>query len=388
MSGDIETTIGAMRDAAHAMRSVTTATAAEVQALIHARDAIDAAICERLAVMDESKEHEAEGASSIATWARRELHQDAGTTRQMVAAEQTFRALPGVGDAARAGEISFDHVRSFTYAVKHVGLGETRQLLAPLLEFATSHAPAELHAKVRHLRDVFHSDDLDRAWLKGMDRRDLRLAKTTEGWHVTGFLSIETGAKLKALLDNLSVPRDADDERSAAHRRMDALDEIVTRDLQHGLPSDNGVRPHINITVEAGTVKAMAEHEAAEGLEPAILQGFGAIGPLLLSHLLCGAEITPFLIRTVERNTEVLDVGRTERLATPRQAKAIALRQRGRCAARGCSHPIAHNHHLTRWSDGGRTDLDNLVGLCRKCHTLVHQGRLDLARGSPDLLAA
>ena len=40
------------------------------------------------------------------------------------------------------------------------------------------------------------------------------------------------------------------------------------------------------------------------------------------------------------------------------------------------------------WSNGGPTDLDNLIGLCRKCHTLIHTGRLQLARGSPLARAA
>jgi hypothetical protein len=377
-----------MREAASAMRSVTSSTGDEVKALAAARNAIDGALCERLAEMDETRAHESEGASSIATWARRELNQDAATTRQMVRAEQTFRALPSVGEAARAGRIAFGHVLSFTYALKHVGLTETRQLEEPLLDFATSHAPSELHAKIRHIRDVLHSDDLDQAWLRGMEKRDFRLAKTSEGWHVTGFLDTETGAKLKAILDNLSVPRDADDDRTAAQRRMDALEETLDKVLESGLPTDNGVRPHINVTVEAETLKAMAEQEARTDLEPAVLDGFGCIGPQLLAHLLCGAEITPFLIRTIDKNIEVLDVGDTRRRATPRQAKAISLRQQGRCAARGCNHPIAHNHHLVWWSHGGLTDLDNLIGLCRKCHSLVHQGRLDLARGSPRTLAA
>ncbi len=237
-----------------------------------------------------------------------------------------------------------------------------------------------------------HPDELDRAWLKGMDKRDIRLAKTSEGWHVTGFLDIETGAKLNSILGNLSVPRDADDQRIPSERRMDALDQICTRVLEHGLPSDNGIRPHIIVTVEAATLKAMANDQARQELDldlkPANLQGFGPIGPQLLAHLLCGADITPFLITTVGPNTDVLDVGRTQRLATPRQAKAISLRQQGVCAAPGCRHPIAHNHHLTWWSNGGRTDLDNLTGLCRKCHTLVHTGRLQLTRGSPQARAA
>ena len=387
MSGDVESTIATLRDAARVMASVASSTGDEIRAIDAAIHALQAAKCERLAEMDATKAHEGEGASSIGTWARRELHQDAGLTRQMVRAAQTFRDLPAVAEAARSGVISFEHVTSFTYALKHVGVAETRLIEEPLLEVAKHAAPSEFHAKVRQIRAVMYPDDLDQAWLKGMDKRDIRLAKTAEGWHVTGFLDIETGAKLNTILQNLSVPRDADDQRVPSQRRMDALDQICTAVLEHGLPADNGIRPHINVTVDAETLQAMANDEARRTLDldvqPATLEGFGPIGHGLLAHLLCGAELTPFLIKTVGKNTDVLDVGRTERLATPRQAKAIRLRQQGVCASPGCWHPIAHNHHVKWWSRGGRTDIDNLIGLCRKCHTLVHTGRLDLARGSP-----
>jgi hypothetical protein len=392
MLGGDEASIATLRDAARALRSVTTSTGDEIRAIDAAIRVLEAAKCERLAAMDEAKEHEVEGASSIGTWARRELGQDAGLTRQMVRAAVTFRDLPAVGAAARSGEISFEHVTSFTYALKHVGVEEIRLIEEPLLEVAKHTAPAEFHAKVRQVRAVMHPDDLDRAWLKGMDKRDIRLAKTAEGWHLTGFLDIETGAKLNTILRNLSVPRDGDDQRPPSGRRMDALDDLCTTVLEHGLPADNGIRPHINVTVDADTLKAMANAEARRTLDlelqPATLAGFGPIGPALLAHLLCGAELTPYLITTIERNIEVLDVGRTERYATPRQAKAISLRQQGVCAAPACQHPIAHNHHLTWWSRGGRTDLDNLIGLCRKCHSLIHSGRLDLARASPYAQAA
>ena len=385
-SGD-ETAIATLRDAARAMASVTTSTGDELRAIDLAIQAVQAAKCDRLAEMDATGAHESEGASSIGTWARRELQQDAGLTRQMVRAAKTFLELPAVGEAARSGRIGFGHVNSFTYALKHIEIEEVKQLEAPLLELAERVAPSELHAKIREIRDVLHADDLDQAWLKGMDKRDIRLAKTAEGWHVTGFLDIETGAKLNTILRNLSAPRDADDQRSPSDRRMDALDGLCTRVLVHGLPADNGIRPHINVTVDAETLQATANDEARRSLDldiqPATLEGFGPIGPGLLAHLLCGAELTPFLIKTVGKNIEVLDVGRTERLATPRQAKAIRLRQQGVCAAPACWHPIAHNHHIRWWSEGGRTDLDNLIGLCRKCHTLVHAGQLELARGSP-----
>ena len=392
MPEDVEAIIATLRDAARMMQSVTMPPTTKARALRKAIDALSAELADALAEIDRTRAHEVEGASSVVSWARRELHEDAGLTRQMVRAAATCRDLPAVGQAAEAGLISFEHVNSFTYALKHVGVEETRTLEEPLLEVAKQVAPAEFHAKIRQVRDMTHPDDLDAAWLKGMDKSDIRLARTSEGWHLTGFLDIETGAKLNTILKNLSVPRDAQDDRSPSTRRMDALDRICTGVLEHGLPSDNGIRPHINVTVDAQTLQATANHEAPRSidldLQPATLEGFGPIGPGLLAHLLCGAELTPFLIKQVQTNIEVLDVGRTHRLATNRQTKAISLRQHGICAAPACHHPIAHNHHLIWWSNGGRTDLDNLIGLCRKCHTLIHTGRLELARGSPLVEAA
>jgi hypothetical protein len=380
--GTTTTTIAAMRDAARAMSSVATSTADEVRALAVARDAIEAAMCERLAEMDQTKAHEDEGASSIRTWARRELHQDAGRTAAMVRAAATFRDLPGVAAAAHGSRISFEHVQAFTFALKHVGVAETVALAEPLLDLATSVTPGELFARVRRAKAVIHGDDLDKAWLRGMAKRDITISRCGDGWHLTGFLDVTTGAKLKTILTNLSVPRDAGDDRAPAERRMDALDDICTTVLEHGLPADNGIRPHVFVTVEAETLKAIADASAARTLDldlkPAHLEGFGPIGPQLLDHLLCGAEITPILVQTIGANTKVLDVGRTERYATLKQAQAIRLQQKKTCASPGCHHPIAHIHHKQWWSWGGRTDIDNLIGLCRKCHTLVHTGQLQL----------
>lgn len=61
MPGDVETTISTLRDAARVMASVTTSTSDEVRAIEMAIRALQAAKCERLAEMDETKSHEAEG---------------------------------------------------------------------------------------------------------------------------------------------------------------------------------------------------------------------------------------------------------------------------------------------------------------------------------------
>jgi hypothetical protein len=54
--------------------------------------------------------------------------------------------------------------------------------------------------------------------------------------------------------------------------------------------------------------------------------------------------------------------------------KVLHARDRG-CRFPGCHTPVAWTdaHHLTAWADGGRTDLDNLILLCRFHHGLVHE---------------
>jgi hypothetical protein len=72
-----------------------------------------------------------------------------------------------------------------------------------------------------------------------------------DGSILTGFLDIEVGNMLDTVLRNLSVPREAGDTRSPADRRMDGLEQLLKHTLEHGLPSDNGIRPHLTTSSSA-----------------------------------------------------------------------------------------------------------------------------------------
>ena len=69
-----------------------------------------------------------------------------------------------------------------------------------------------------------------------------------------------------------------------------------------------------------------------------------------------------------------VDVGRTQRLATIAQRRAIAVRDGG-CTFPGCDAPInwCDHHHIDDWNSGGETDLSNLVALCRYHHGITHR---------------
>ena len=151
--------------------------------------------------------------------------------------------------------------------------------------------------------------------------------------------------------------------------------ELLDTALTDDSGGDRAVRPQVHVTVEAEWLSQQP------GADPPTLQGYGAIGPDLYSYLACGGDHTTILTHGTTGGTTpyaaVLNVGRTRRLATRAQRTAVRVQQDGHCAAPGCRHTHLELHHVSWWDrDGGRTDLVNLVGLCRACHLAVHAGRL------------
>jgi hypothetical protein len=105
---------------------------------------------------------------------------------------------------------------------------------------------------------------------------------------------------------------------------------------------------------------------------PGHLDHTGPIDDHTLTLLAC----TPLLRAvTLAPDGAVLDLGRTQRLATATQKAALTARDRG-CIIPGCPVP-AHAcdaHHVIPWTAGGATDITNLVLTCPRHHTETHQG--------------
>ena len=87
-----------------------------------------------------------------------------------------------------------------------------------------------------------------------------------------------------------------------------------------------------------------------------------------LRILACQADLIPVVLGS---KGQVLDLGQTVRLAPPPLRRAIGLRDGG-CAFPGCTTPMRHCdlHHIRPWQDGGPTNRDNIVALCRVHHSL------------------
>ena len=79
---------------------------------------------------------------------------------------------------------------------------------------------------------------------------------------------------------------------------------------------------------------------------------------------------------------EVLDVGRRTRRVNRALGRALEVRDPC-CRFPGCARrAMLDAHHVRAWSEGGKTNLRNLVRLCRTHHRYVHEGGWAVQRTS------
>lgn len=84
---------------------------------------------------------------------------------------------------------------------------------------------------------------------------------------------------------------------------------------------------------------------------------------------------------TVDVSGDPLNVGRESRLFTSPQRVALAARDGG-CRWPGCESPASHceAHHIDPYSEGGRTDIDRGILLCRFHHMHLHHQKWRITR--------
>lgn len=110
------------------------------------------------------------------------------------------------------------------------------------------------------------------------------------------------------------------------------------------------------------------------------VRGRGGIEPATAARLTCTGTL---LGAVVDTHGDVLALGRSRRLVSKTQRRALMVRER-MCQFPGCAQQRhLEAHHITPWSQGGRTDLDQLLLLCRFHHLAVHEGGITISRGGP-----
>ncbi|WP_380167410.1 DUF222 domain-containing protein [Jannaschia sp. R86511] len=169
------------------------------------------------------------------------------------------------------------------------------------------------------------------------------------------------------------------DRRQPRQRRADALGHLVQVALGVQDPH-RGERPRVVLTMTLDQLQQLEQQRTRRatttdrtlvvGLPE--VEGGGPVPTWAARTLACDAVLQRLVLSPTEAP---LQLGRTVRLASLAQRRALAVRDGG-CVVPGCTAPpqACDAHHITHWADGGPTDLCNLCLLCPAHHTAVHAG--------------
>ena len=165
--------------------------------------------------------------------------------------------------------------------------------------------------------------------------------------------------------------------------RVQALVDVSATylDILPGEPADDHTVVMIHVSAEwlaartraAGSTSPDVPARTSLDAGTCCVEGHGPIEPATAERLLCTAKVQGVVVR----GGKVLNLGRTHRLASRAQRRALRVRDKGICQFPGCASTTHLDaHHIRPWSHGGPTDLDNLILICGRHHTLVHEGGL------------
>ena len=166
--------------------------------------------------------------------------------------------------------------------------------------------------------------------------------------------------------------RDVSAETPEARRTTlsEALLEIARRSLDRATP-DRARRSRARLTPQVDPLSGWARLADGELLPPQSRTRGASLKEVLRS--LPGRGGLPRLRPLRPEDRTRLDLGRTARLPSDGLRQLLGTIDGERCRFPGCCRVRRlHAHHVRRWSDGGPTDLANLLLLCSRHHTLVH----------------
>ena len=330
------------------------------------------------AEVDRRRYFEIDGILSTARYLAVACGMSNSAARQQLAVARALEEMPLAAAALASGDLPLCKVRLLAKAATaHPDSYKRHE--ETLVEVADRLSVRQLHHAIDYWRQA-QEGPLNLTEQK--ERSFLHASRTWEGMvRVDGELDPESGEVVLSALDAvMAVPQgDAvgDHHPTAGHRRAEALTHLCRRFLDKGDTRVGGEPPHLTVVVDLETLLG-GNGTTCE------LERTGPIPAETARRLACDAKVSRMITRG---RSEPLDVGRAVRTVTPAQRKALAVRDQS-CRFPGCDRPFTwcDAHHIKHWLDLGRTDLDNLILLCRRHHTLVHEHGFRISGGATDAI--
>ena len=306
--------------------------------------------------------------------------------RRSLGTAEVLDEMPGLRAAVDSGEVALANAERLADAAQRTdpeAVDSASDLLAMAKDLPPDQFAREASAWTqRHQSDHGHQD-----WLDKRRQRYLKTRKQQDGMvRLDGLLDPETGTRICNRLQGAAEQLRRQDQQSARANgegsaasggsvggeetrswdqlRADALDLLTSGDAEGSKASGgSGGRPKAEIIAVADIGVLTGDNPAGRCEIP----GAGPVPPEVLQRIACDALLTGVIFA----DGKPLYHGSTVRTATGAQWRMLIARDRG-CV--GCGAPPEHcqAHHIVPYARLRRTDIDNLVLVCWRCHHNIH----------------
>lgn len=332
----------------------------------------------------------------------------AGTTHAARSARAEVRlatqlaGLPAVAGALASGRVSAEQADVICRGLARVvdlDPVQRHEVAVQLVELASEFGPTALRRLVDHAVEVVCPEVAEEADRQALTRQEQRAFRDRfvafrrdpdGGVLLSGKLPVVEADLVMSHLAALADHQRAVDAVSGVElSRGQALADALVLAVGHhadcaGGPVRGGDATRVVVTIDHARLAAALGAGLLVNADEQVTAG-------QIRRLACTAGLLPVVLGG---DSLPLDVGREQRLFTPAQRAALAVRDGG-CAFPGCDRTPSdcHTHHIVPWGAGGPTDLANGVLVCPHHHHVVEPDprkppeqnwRIDLdARGAP-----
>ncbi|MBO9554678.1 DUF222 domain-containing protein [Cellulomonas sp.] len=321
-----------------------------------------------------------------------------GEASRQVRQADALVTMPVVAAAVRSGGLPLEHLDAVARTTARASLAVAERLSSPegqaaVVRMAASQSAPEFARSLAHMVATMEPAALERGHEAQRRERFFVLTDRPDGTFVRGRLDRMAGEALRLAVE--AVGEVPGPDRSPEQAAADALVALAERALAAGrvggdVAAVSGVsaRPHVSLVVPAETLAELRAHHAARAagdepawtsVPPSSTEDGSPVPMSVLARALCDCEVTRIAVTAEGTPT---DLGRTRRVYTGAQRRAVVLRDR-HCAWNGCGKPARWGevHHMRWWDrDGGRTSVSNGVLLCVYHHHEVHRMDLTIER--------
>ena len=313
----------------------------------------------------------------------RELVAHGGLTsreaREVVSRGLVTEAAPEMASVLAAGDTTAAHVDALGRGLKIAGAEREAFMahLPELVEASTTMTASEFSHLVTETAKSVVTDDGLSTFERQKRETFFKMRNEADGClSVSGKFDPISASILKSKIGRLveSMFHSGDKEVPVEvmpwiepndHRQAQALIALVNGAIDTA--SDVPARAEIVVHVDLATL----QHGLHAG--GTCRTALGADLPVeTVRRLACEAEILPVVL---DGRSIPIDVGRSKRLATVHQRRALEAIH-PTCAIPDCEVIFDHCnvHHIDYWENGGATDLNNMVPLCSRHHHAAHEG--------------